>query len=244
MTLLKIPQNKLRKLASEVTQARVGLNQTGGSLSTNEILKFNLDHALARDAIHKQWDVQKFEQQLLLKGLKSCVLNSQINTKEEYLLNPPKGGDLKAESIIFLKTNKKSFKTDICIIVSNGLSTHAIDNHGIAFCEMLVNALQSLKINFTPIMLVPFSRVKLSNEIGALLNSKFVIMCIGERPGLSAHNSMGVYITPNPKLNSTNADRKCISNIRPPHGLGYTESINQILQIISTKRIQNHEYRI
>lgn len=242
MTLLKTPQGKLRELASTVTQARVGLNRAGASLSTKEILKFNLDHALARDAIYTKWNVSKLQNQCHLEGFNTLLLKSKICNREDYLLNPPDGCKLNHESQESLKTYQGSNGLiDICVIVSDGLSSAAIEDHAFNFIKILFSKFKNTNFILSSLMLVPFGRVAISDQIGMLLKAKVAIILIGERPGLSAHNSMGIYITHNPKIGCSNADRSCISNIRPPYGLSYEHAWQEVFNQIAQDRLLSYD---
>lgn len=234
MKLLPVKQNTLRKLAANVTQARVGQNKSGCSLTTTEVLQFNLDHALARDAIHASWNYEKMIETVNSQGIETCFIQTKAHDRKTYLLNPSLGceiseDDEKKIKNQFLKTNDVF---DIVLIVTDGLSAFAIEQHCILFLNEFYSKLQSKKFNIAPIIFAPYGRVALSDALGNLLQAKIAIIFVGERPGLSAADSMGIYLTYNPKIGKQNSDRNCISNIRPPFGLNYGDAANQLFYLI------------
>jgi len=230
MSLLKIPQNKLRKIASTVTQARVGLDKSGISLSTKEILKFNLDHALAKDAIQKQLNIKKLSNQCQQHKWSTLHFQTKAKTRSQYLLNPPDGSVLDTDDKKKIKDCAQEY--DLAIIVTDGLSSTAIESHFIKFYKIFDEIIKNSGLHVSPIIILPYGRVALSDQIGEYIGAKMSIICIGERPGLSSHDSMGIYTTFSPQIGLSNADRSCISNIRPPHGLSYKNAANTLCALI------------
>lgn len=215
-----------------VTQARIGQSRIGCSLSTTDILKFNLDHALARDAVHASWKYDDIITLCAQNHIETIHIDTKASNRQDYLLNPNLGAFVHDENVKIIQNEKKIF--DLCLIVTDGLSAQAIEQH---FCHFLFKFMPKLKAHFgsftvSPIIIAPFGRVALSDHIGELYQSKISIIFVGERPGLSSMDSMGIYFTPAPKFGRTNADRKCISNIRPPFGLSYTNAINELFNLI------------
>ena len=208
------------------TQARVALGQTGGALPTGSWLKFSYEHAAAVDAIHVDWELP------LDLELKTKVLHSKIKTREEFLLRPDLGRELCLESEQLLKKENKS--GDILLMASNGLSSYAVMNHLKPFLTVLYSRLNEdgLKILNETLYLVPNGRVGLIDKVGEILKPKVSLMLIGERPGLSSPDSMACYLTYNPRVGLTDANRNCISNIRPPHGLSYEEAVFKCVYLI------------
>jgi ethanolamine ammonia-lyase small subunit len=207
------------------TQARVGLKRSAAAIETKELLDFQLAHAMARDAVHQPWEFNKLGSALRADGQDFQIVNSQIRTREEFLKRPDLGRMLSPVHAL-----KKS-DAEIAFIISDGLSAAAIDGHFLSFWKILKPKLSIYKI--TPLILAPFSRVALSNEIGAALGVKLIVMIIGERPGLTSTDSMGIYLTYDPKPGRHDADRNCISNIRPPHGLSYEGAAEQLQHLIA-----------
>jgi ethanolamine ammonia-lyase small subunit len=207
------------------TQARIGLGRVGYAVSTKEHLKFQFDHARARDAVHWPWEIEKFQKKLKSAKIPSQVLKTRITSRQEYLTRPDLGK--------LLGPNKlKPVRADIAIVVSNGLSSSAVENHGVLFLKRLWNQLES-EFKLAPVCLVENARVALSDEIGSKLKAKMVLMIIGERPGLTSFDSLALYLTYAPKLGNSDAQRNCISNIRPPDGLSYETAVKKTLFLVS-----------
>ena len=209
------------------TQARIAQGRAGCALTTEAALDFQLAHAKARDSVHKQWDVQFLAEQLENLGLESVILQTQIRDRPHYLQRPDLGRRLDPVSIESLQ----QFKTahyDVVICISNGLSSTAIDRHGMGLLKAIVQAYKQLNLRLGPICLIPNARVALSDAIAEFLPSRSSVMMIGERPGLSADDSLGLYLTYQPGLNNTDANRNCISNVRPPEGLAYVNAADKL----------------
>jgi ethanolamine ammonia-lyase small subunit len=208
----------------KLTQARIGLGRAGFSVSTKEHLKFQFDHARARDAVHWKWDVEKFQKKLKVAKIQSRVLETQVTSREQYLTRPDLGRRLRSPQL-------KSTRPDIAIVLSNGLSSSAIENHGFPFLKRLWDELAEFRLS--PVYLVENSRVALSDVIGDQLKAKMVLMIIGERPGLTSFDSLALYLTYAPKSSNTDAGRNCISNIRPPEGLSYDAAVKKTLFLVN-----------
>lgn len=202
------------------TQARINLGHSGSALPTKEWLEFSLNHALSVDTLTKHWEVEKLQAELKTLKIPAHIINSQIQKREEYLLRPDLGRQLKEESLQFLKTLSPQ---PIMLIITNGLSTKAIDHHALFLLEELMP-----KINSAHILLIPEARVGILNACGEILKPEIGIILVGERPGLSADDSLGVYLAYRPKAGQSDVHRNCISNIRPPHGLSYSEAAKKI----------------
>ncbi|MEI8365635.1 MAG: ethanolamine ammonia-lyase subunit EutC [Parachlamydiaceae bacterium] len=218
----------------EHTQARIGLHRAGHSISTPEILEFKLAHALARDAVNDIWDVVRIEKKLKALGEKPLRVETTVTARELYLRFPNFGRILSEKSQIKLEKYKKNHHVDIAVIVSDGLSARAIDHHFIPFWKilkpLLKETLSDLKI---ALILAPFGRVALSDPIGSELGAKLSIICVGERPGLSTVDSLGIYLTYSPKQGNTDIKRNCISNIHPPEGLSYASAADKLCFLIT-----------
>jgi ethanolamine ammonia-lyase small subunit len=210
------------------TQARIGLGRSGYGVPTGEHLKFQLDHARARDAVHWEWDVEKFRKKLKPLKIQSEVLKTRVSNRLEYLTRPDLG------RLLDLGIKKlRASKPDIAIVLSNGLSSSAIENHALPFLKHLLGELRQSDFSLSPVYLVPNARVALSDVIGSALRAKMVLIIIGERPGLSSFDSLALYLTYSPKLGSSDADRNCISNIRPPEGLSYEAATRKTLFLVN-----------
>lgn len=219
---------KLKKF----TQARIGLGQSGIAPKTRELLKLKEDLAKAQDAVKSVWHWQELEKKIEKLDYKTLVLKSRADSRENYLQRPDLGRLLCEKSENLINNNKINY--DIAIIISDGLSPQAIDNHFLGFFNILASKLPRSNFTIGPICLVPFGRVAIGDQIGTRLKAQLTLMILGERPGLSAFDSLGIYLTYNPKLESCDADRNCISNIRPPEGLSYEQAINKLWYLITT----------
>ncbi|MDD4915985.1 MAG: ethanolamine ammonia-lyase subunit EutC [Methylococcales bacterium] len=200
------------------TQARIAQGRAGCSLPSAALLDFQLAHAAARDAVHQSWDVADFAGRLQAAGLETCILRTRIDSRVEYLQRPDKGRRLQAASAERLQAVVGN-GCDVAVIVSNGLSSTAVNSHGLALLAEVVSVLRGRGLALGPICLVADARVAVADEIGALLKARASLILIGERPGLSAADSLGGYLTYGPKIGNTDAQRNCLSNIRSPEGL-------------------------
>jgi ethanolamine ammonia-lyase small subunit len=205
------------------TQARIGLGRNGHAISTKDLLQFQQAHAAARDAVQSEWDALKFS------GL---LLKSQAHTRESYLKNPGLGRKLSEESVKLLEEKAKDSRTDLVFILTDGLSAKAVDAHFEKFWAVLQERLKASGFAPSPLVLVPFGRVAISDDVGAASGAKLAVMFVGERPGLSASDSLGIYLTYDPKSGNSDANRNCISNVRPPNGLGYEDASEKLMFLI------------
>ncbi len=205
------------KLMKTLTHARIGMGRSGGSLTTDSLMKFRLDHAMARAAVWKEWDLSSTQKELNELGYPTLQLQSQAADKETYLQRPDLGKRLNSSSVHYLKQVWKA-DHDLGIVISEGLSSYAIEQQTIPFLKELLPMVPNYQI--APIVLVKYGRVAIGDEIGELLKCKLVIILIGERPGLSSPDSLGIYLTYHPKKGTTDEKRNCISNIHPA-GLSY-----------------------
>jgi ethanolamine ammonia-lyase small subunit len=202
------------------TQARIGQGRAGCATPTSALLEFQLAHAMARDAVHQPWRAGSFAEAMAERGLQPLKLATPIANREDYLQRPDLGRCLDQASREYLLTLPVQ-TADVALIISNGLSSTAVDKHGLALLEAIAGAYSRCQLSFGPVCLVPNARVALADEIGALLNASISVIIVGERPGLSAADSLGVYLTYAPRIGNTDAKRNCLSNIRPPEGLSY-----------------------
>ncbi|OAI09936.1 ethanolamine ammonia-lyase [Methylomonas lenta] len=218
------------------TQARIGRGHSGCATPTSAQLEFQLAHAMARDAVHQPWQLESFAEAITAKGWQPLLLSTPISDRRQYLLRPDLGRCLDHASRQCLQTQQAS-DIDVALIISNGLSSTAIDSHGLALLESVMAAYASCSLNVGPVCLVPNARVALADEIGGLLNARLSVIIVGERPGLSAADSLGVYLTYLPRIGNSDAERNCLSNIRPPQGLS-CEAAATKLAYLSTQAIQ------
>jgi ethanolamine ammonia-lyase small subunit len=222
------PWHNLRQF----TQARIAQGRAGSGLPTAALLEFQLAHAFARDAVHQVWDYAGFAQQLQAGSIDSLTLQSQVGHRIEYLQRPDKGRCLHPESKQILAAYPQT-GFDAVLIISNGLSSTALDKHGLGLLTAIQAQFQETGLKFAPVCLISNARVAVADEIGELLNCRLAIILIGERPGLTAADSIGIYLTNAPKIGNTDAQRNCISNIREPDGLGYQQAAAKLCYLSS-----------
>lgn len=208
------------------TQARIALGRVGSSLPTKEILDFGLAHAMARDAVHIALDVTALENQLHELGLQSICVSSKAIDRANYLLRPDWGRCLDNTSRAQLQQLDLS-PIDFLIVIGDGLSSLAIERHAV---PLIVEIQKNISPHWAlgKIIIVTQARVAIADEIAQILNTRMVAMLIGERPGLSSPDSLGIYLTFNPKVGCNDADRNCISNVRP-EGLSYGDAAKKLI---------------
>ena len=231
-------------LLKEYTDARIGLGRAGISIPTSHSLAFQLAHAQAQDAVHLPLDVEYVIEQLGNINLNQeiftpILLHSQAVNRTVYLQRPDLGRRLDKKSIEVLKkvNTLKDEKYDLSIVIVDGLSSLAIKENAQIFIKKLIEVLNfsSQDWEIAPITIVQQGRVAIGDEVGQILNSKISIVLIGERPGLSSPDSMGLYLTYNPKVGLTDESRNCISNIRI-EGLSYEEAVKKTMYLLKESR--------
>lgn len=216
------------------THARVAMGRAGNAMSTSDVLKLRLAHAMARDAVQSEMDVQFLSNELFQLGLNVQQVKSQATDRLDYIRHPHKGRLLHEESKQKLELLQAD-KTDLCIIFADGLSADAVNIHAIPFLNLL---LQDLKYwSIAPVVLVEQGRVGLSDPIGEALKAKISLILLGERPGLSAPTSLGAYITYQPQSGNTDEKRNCVSNIQSS-GLSYQQAVAKISYLLHEMRSQ------
>jgi len=223
------PEENLLEPLKEFTAARIGLGRAGTSIPIKQSLAFNLAHAHARDAVYSELDLDRLIENLKEFDLPILQLHSKAAYREQYLQRPDLGRQLNEESTELLERYKND--PDVVIIIADGLSATAINHNSIGLLRVLIPQLQSVDIKLGPVCLVKQARVAIADDIGWALRSKLSIILIGERPGLSAADSLGVYITYQPKPGLTDESRNCISNIRP-HGLSFKQAAKKIFYLV------------
>jgi ethanolamine ammonia-lyase small subunit len=204
------------------TSARVGLNRAGCGLATHEVLDFQLAHAQARDAVHAVIDVPSLRGGLRERGLPVCVLRSAAPDRATFLRHPDQGRVLSSESAAKLV----EAPCDVVFVVADGLSALAVARHTLPVLDAVLPLLNH-QWSVGPICIVEQGRVAIGDAIGAALQAKISVVLIGERPGLSSPDSLGAYITWAPRPGHTDAERNCISNIRP-EGLEYAAAARML----------------
>lgn len=221
----------LRTILRSLTPARVGLARTGISLLTHDQLAFQLAHAQARDAVHARLNAPALAAQIanLNPAHSPLILKSAAPDRATYLQRPDLGRTLSAESRALLMPGP----FDLALIICDGLSALAVERNALPLIEALQPQLSALTL--APITIVSQGRVAIGDEIGAALHAELVIVLIGERPGLSSPDSLGAYITFQPRPGRTDAERNCISNIRA-EGLTASQAATQIAYYMDAAR--------
>ena len=226
------PQNPWLELR-RLTPARIALGRTGTSLPTRAQLDFQFAHAQARDAVHLPFDYAGLSAQLRERGRDSLLLHSAATDRNSYLQRPDLGRKLSDTSAQALHEHAQANPggVDVAIVVADGLSALAVHRHTLPFLTRLEEQMSTDGWSLAPVVLVEQGRVAIGDEIGQLLGAKMVVMLIGERPGLSSPDSLGVYFTYNPKVGLTDAYRNCISNVRL-EGLSYGMAAHRLLYLM------------
>lgn len=225
--LAKIPlssvfeEDNWREL-KQFTDARIALGHTGASLPTEEMLKFSLSHASARDSVHMPFEKEKMGEQLQELGFSTIEVHSQASSRQIYLTRPDLGRLLSASSEMLLSDLPKN-NYDLTLIVADGLSSKAVHRNTIPFIKELKEYLTCLNFSLSPIVIAEQARVGLGDAVGEIIKSRFVAILIGERPGLSSPDSLSVYLTYMPYIGRLESERNCISNVRP-EGLSYEKA--------------------
>jgi len=194
------------KTLRQFTMARVGLGRAGNSVPTRELLDFQLAHARARDAVHFPFDAPALRNEIEAAGLTAVVVKSAARDRAEYLRRPDLGRRLDPESRLSLQALQSDI--DVSFVIADGLSALAVHRHALPLLQSVGAHKKS------PIVVVEQGRVAIGDEIGELLKAALTVVLIGERPGLSSPDSLGVYLTWSPRVGRTDAERNCISNIR------------------------------
>lgn len=220
------PLSRSVKELRRLTPARVGLGRSGASLPTAALLDFTLAHARARDAVHACFDLAAINAGLRDLGLKPIEVCSRASDRAEYLRRPDLGRLLDQTSKHLLASHVGGAGR-LVIAVADGLSATAVNAHAVELVRRLVPRLAIDGIEVGQTVVARGARVGLGDQIGEILKARMTVMLIGERPGLSAADSLGAYLTFAPKIGRTDAERNCVSNIHHA-GLDYDEAAFRI----------------
>lgn len=196
------------------TMARIGRGRSGASLPTRDVLAFDLAHALARDAVHARVDRAKLADALAGLGLATVEVESEAVERQAYLRRPDAGRRLSVASAQRLAEVAPD-RCDLAIMIGDGLSAAAVDAHAAALVAAFAPLARRRGLTPGPVALAEGARVALGDVVGKALRARLAVVLIGERPGLSAADSLGVYVTYDPAPGRNDAERNCISNIRP-----------------------------
>jgi ethanolamine ammonia-lyase small subunit len=215
------------------TPARIGLRRTGTALTTADHLDFQLAHARARDAVYATLDADRIGAELGEIGFEAIRLHSAAIDRLTYLRRPDLGRRLDERSRQ-LMAERPHAATEAAFVIADGLSATAVNSHAVALLKA-VSELSGAETRFGPVAVVEGGRVAIGDEIGGLLEADLVAVLIGERPGLSAADSLGVYVTWQPAPGTPDAARNCLSNIRP-QGLPIAEAAKALLRLFAGAR--------
>jgi ethanolamine ammonia-lyase small subunit len=226
------------------TNARIALGRAGNGLPTAPLLAFNLSHAQARDAVHQPLDVETLRAQLEAEGFTTHEVASAASDRQHYLRRPDLGrrlSDESREALAHVRANVDAGNEppDVVFVIGDGLSAFAAAKQALPLLQAVRRRLgydaSTTQWRIGPVVVARQARVALGDEIGELLGAKLVAMLIGERPGLSSPDSLGVYLTWAPKVGCHDALRNCISNVRP-EGLPYEAAAHKLHYLLTHAR--------
>lgn len=204
-----------------LTPARIGLGRTGSAQTTAETLRFALAHAQARDAVHTPFDTALVAGEIAALGLATIIVESAAGSRQAYLLRPDLGRSLAVESRDRLAALSGT-QPDLAIVIGDGLSSHGVHAHAGAMLAALLPHVAREGWSLGPVVIAHQARVALGDEVGEVLGARIVLMLIGERPGLSTPDSLGLYLTHAPRIGRNDGERNCISNV---HGGGLSPEV-------------------
>jgi ethanolamine ammonia-lyase small subunit len=215
----------------QMTEARVRLGRFGAGLPTRAAQSFLLDHARARQAVWSEVDWESLRGNLADLGLGAVQVESAARDRGTYLRRPDLGRKLSPGSAERLAGIRPD--CDVVIVVADGLSARAIDCNAASLVRAVVGRLSSRQLVVAPLMFAAQARVALADPVAEILRARVSIMLIGERPGLSAADSLGVYVTCSPKTGTLDSRRNCISNIRSG-GLGVDAATEAVMFLVGS----------
>ena len=215
-------------LLRAATRARIGLGRAGDALTTAAVLALAGDHALARDAVHDALDVPALQARLADREV--LTVASAAPDRAAYLQRPDLGRRLSGASRDALRPGPY----DVVFVLADGLSARAVHDHAVQTLSATLEHLDGWSVG--PVVLATQARVALGDEVGALLGARCVVVLIGERPGLSAPDSLGAYLTWDPRPGRRDSERNCLSNIRPPQGQSTVRAAATLAQLLNEAR--------
>jgi ethanolamine ammonia-lyase small subunit len=222
-----------------LTAARIGLKRTGASLATGPLLEFQLAHARARDAVHEPFDAARlaadFGTDLAKLAIPVLIVASAAPDRQRYLMRPDLGRQLSPGADAILAPHAGRY--DSVFVVADGLSARAVSAHARPVLAGTLPVLGAEGWRIGPVAIACQGRVAIGDAIATALGAGCVVILIGERPGLTAPDSMGAYLTWQPRARTTDADRNCISNIRP-EGIGYADAAFKLVHLLRTMRMR------
>lgn len=200
------------------TRARIGLGRAGDAMKVEDVLDFQFAHAMARDAVHARLDIARLK--TALPG--AVCVHSEAEGREQYLRRPDLGRRLAPECFEQLPRGEY----DAVLVIADGLSATAVMHNAVPMVEAVMERLSGFRI--APPVIATQARVALGDDIGEALGAKLCAVLIGERPGLTVSDSLGVYLTYNPKRGTLDSARNCISNIHTHGGLSYATAADML----------------
>lgn len=210
----------------DATRARVALGRAGDGLPTVRELEFRAAHAAARDAVHEPLDPAAVR--AALPGREVLEVHSAATDRATYLQRPDLGRRLAPG------TELPRADADLALVIADGLSPRAVHAHAAGVTTALLERLPEWSV--APVVLAHQGRVALGDAVGAALGVRAVVVLIGERPGLSSADSLGIYLTWAPRPGRVDAERNCVSNVRPPHGLGHAAAAEIVARLLGAAR--------
>ena len=215
------------------TSARIALGRAGVSIPSDEALRFGLAHAMARDAIHQALDVQALKAQLEQAGHRVVSARSCAPDRSSYLRRPDLGRQLDPTDLDALRRLATRFERspDLALVIGDGLSSLAVQRHALPLLQALLPRLAG-GTQLAPIVVVQQARVAVADDVGEALKARLCVILIGERPGLSSPDSLGIYLTHAPRRGRHDAERNCISNVRP-EGLAYEVAAHKLAWLMT-----------
>ena len=219
----------------EATPARIGLARAGSSIATHDHLAFQLAHAKARDAVHEPFDPRALVERLRDRRLEAVQLHSAAADRPTYLARPDLGHRLDDASRARLAAIARGY--DLVFVLADGLSARAVASHAVPLLDESLPRLRRDGGRIGPVAVVEQGRVAVGDEIGSTLDAALVCVLIGERPGLTSPDSLGVYLTWQPAIGRTDAERNCLSNIRPA-GMAHAEAAQRLVYLCTEARLR------
>lgn len=213
-------------LLRSATRARVALGRAGDGLPTSRLLELSAAHAAARDAVHAPLDRSLLD----FPGAQVLEVSSAARDRAEYLQRPDLGRRLAPDTDLTAAAGSH----DVVFVVADGLSPLAVHRHAALMWSAAMAGLDGWTT--APVVIARQARVALGDEIAVALGARAVVVLVGERPGMSSTDSLGVYFTLNPRVGTRDSERNCISNIRPPHGVGYTDAASTLVMLMNESR--------
>lgn len=198
------------------TSARIAIGRVGGSLPSAEVLRFGLAHARARDAVHHPLDKEDLASRVQAAGYRLMQVRSQAPDRQTYLLRPDLGRRLDdADRNLLLQAAPAPERApELVFVLADGLSTFAVERHALPLLDAFRERFDTDWAN-TPVVMVEQGRVAIGDDIGEALGARLVVVLVGERPGLTSPDSLGIYFTYQPRVGRQDSERNCISNVRP-----------------------------